>query len=325
MDIFTIYLSESVQDLDFLFDLIDGLSSEELKRTLAFPKFIYRHIITNESIDYRRSVIMRCLDLYGQRTCSQKMKTYAFHNLVNPIFAMDVQTTWNSPSNSPKLMDKSMTESIQSRLWRPQLADLSEESTQAGVDHSRMELLQLSALLIKYHHQTVQDSRKDIIKFAWNYIRLEDIINKYGAYVLISYFIAHYETPFKIVVQVYVALLRAHQNEGKALVTQALDVLAPVLPSRIMSATSNAQAPDTRYPLWAKWPRRILAEETANLQQVMSIFQFLVRHPNLFYESREHFVPLIVPSLIKIAAPPNSNNESKKLALNLIEIGRAHV
>ncbi|KAL4894795.1 hypothetical protein BDV59DRAFT_164257 [Aspergillus ambiguus] len=320
MDIFSIHLSESVQDLDFLFDVIDGLSADELKRTLAFPKFIYRHIITNESIDYRRSVIMRCLDLYGQRSCSQKMKTYAFHHLVNPIFAMDVQTTWNSPSNGPKLMDKSMSEFIQSRLWKPQLSDLSEESSQAGVDHSRMELLQLSALLIKYHHQTVQDSRKDIIKFAWNYIRLEDIINKYGAYVLISYFIAHYETPFKIVVQVYVALLRAHQNEGKALVTQALDVLAPVLPTRILSANASAQTSDTRYPLWAKWPRRILAEETANLQQVMSIFQFLVRQPDLFYESREHFVPLIVPSLIKIASPPNSSNESKKLALNLINL-----
>ncbi|KAE8346166.1 hypothetical protein BDV24DRAFT_124376 [Aspergillus arachidicola] len=320
MDIFTIYLAESTQDLDFLFEVMDGLSADELKRTLAFPKFIYRHIITNESIDYRRSVIMRCLDLYGQRTCSQKMKTYAFRNLVNPIFAMDVQTTWNHPPNSPKLMDKSMTEFIQSRLWKPQLADLSEESSQSGVDHSRMELLQLSAMLIKYHHQTVQDSRKDIIKFAWNYIRLEDIINKYGAYVLISYFIAHYETPFKIVVQVYVALLRAHQNEGKALVTQALDVLAPVLPTRIMTASSSAQAPDARYPLWAKWPRRILAEETANLQQVMSIFHFLVRQPDLFYESREHFVPLIVPSLIKIASPPNSSNESKKLALNLINL-----
>ncbi|KAA8642953.1 histone acetyltransferase TRA1 [Aspergillus tanneri] len=320
IDVFTIYLSESVQDLDFLFEVMDGLSADELKRTLAFPKFIYRHIITNESIDYRRSVIMRCLDLYGQRSCSQKMKTYAFHHLVNPIFAMDVQTTWNNSPNSPKLMDKSMTEFIQSRLWKPQLADLSEESNQAGVDHSRMELLQLSALLIKYHHQTVQDSRKDIIKFAWNYIRLEDIINKYGAYVLISYFIAHYETPFKIVVQVYVALLRAHQNEGKALVTQALDVLAPVLPTRILAASSSAQTPDTRYPLWAKWPRRILAEETANLQQVMSIFHFLVRQPDLFYESREHFVPLIVPSLIKIASPPNSSNESKKLALNLINL-----
>lgn len=314
MNICTTYLAEALHDLDFLFEVIDGLSADEFKRTLALPKFIYNHIIVNESIDYRRSVIMRCLDLYGQRACSQKTKTYAFRHLVNPIFAMDVQTTWNSPANTPKLMDKSMTESIQSRLWKPQLADLSEESNQAGVDHSRMELLQLSALLIKYHHQTVQDSRKDIIKFAWNYIRLEDIINKYGAYVLISYFIAHYETPFKIVIQVYVALLRAHQNEGRALVTQALDVLAPVLPTR----TASNQGPEARYPLWAKWPRRILAEETANLQQVMSIFQFLVRQPDLFYESREHFVPLIVPSLIKIAGPPNTSNDSKKLALNLI-------
>ncbi|KAJ5104398.1 hypothetical protein NUU61_001745 [Penicillium alfredii] len=314
MDVFTTYLGEAAHDLDFLFEVIDGLSADELKRTLALPKFIYRHIITNESIDYRRSVIMRCLDLYGQRACSQRTKTYAFRNLVNPIFAMDVQSTWHNPSQTPKLMDKSMTESIQSRLWKPQLADLSEESNQAGVDHSRMELLQLSALLIKYHHQTVQDSRKDIIKFAWNYIRLEDIINKYGAYVLISYFIAHYETPFKIVIQVYVALLRAHQNEGRALVTQALDVLAPVLPTR----TGGSQGAEARYPLWAKWPRRILAEETANLQQVMSIFQFLVRQPDLFYESREHFVPLIVPSLIKIAGPPNTTNDSKKLALNLI-------
>ncbi|OJJ48997.1 hypothetical protein ASPZODRAFT_1370320 [Penicilliopsis zonata CBS 506.65] len=317
MEIFTIYLGESLQDLDFLFEVIEGLSADELKRTLAFPKFIYHHIITNESIDYRRSVIMRCLDLYSQRPCSQKTKTYAFRHLVNPIFAKDVQTNWNSPPNSPKLMDKSMTESIQGRLWKPQLGDLSDESHQPGVDHSRMELLQLSALLIKYHHQTVQDSRKDIIKFAWNYIRLEDTINKYAAYVLISYFIAHYETPFKIVIQVYVALLRAHQNEGKALVTQALDVLAPVLPTRISNANGGNQG-DARYPLWAKWPRRILAEETANLQQVMSIFQFLVRQPDLFYDSREHFIPLIVPSLIKIATPPNSSNESKKLALNLI-------
>jgi len=314
MDVFTVYLAEASHDLDFLFEVIDGLSADELKRTLALPKFIFKHVIINESIDYRRSVIMRCLDLYGQRACSQRTKTYAFRHLVNPILAMDVQLTWNSPANSPRLMDKSMTESIQSRLWKPQLADLSEESSQAGVDHSRMELLQLSALLIKYHAQTVQDARKDIIKFAWNYIRLEDIINKYGAYVLISYFIAHYETPFKIVIQVYVALLRAHQNEGRALVTQALDVLAPVLPTR----TSGSQGPEARYPLWAKWPRRILAEETANLQQVMSIFQFLVRQPDLFYESREHFVPLIVPSLIKIAGPPNTSNDSKKLALNLI-------
>ncbi|KAJ5494893.1 hypothetical protein N7539_000009 [Penicillium diatomitis] len=316
MDIFTNYLAEAPNDLDYLFSIIDGLCADELKRTLALPKFVFNHIIINESIDYRRSVIMRCLELYCQRSCSHKAKTYAFRNLVNPIFAMDVQTSWNSPPNAPKLMDKSMNETIHRRLWNPQPIDLDEEYRQPGSDHSRMELLQLSALLIKYHHQTVQDSRKDIIKCAWNCIRVEDVINKYGAYVLISYFIAHYETPFKIVIQVFVALLRAHQNEGRALVTQALDVLGPVLPARCV----GNQGPDPNHPIWAKWPRRILAEETANLQQVMCIFQFVVRQPDLFYEAREHYVPLIVPSLLKIAGPPSTSNDSKKLALNLIGV-----
>ncbi|WEW56189.1 transcription-associated protein 1 [Emydomyces testavorans] len=312
MEIFTVYLSQNLNDLDFLLELIDKLSAGEFKSTLAIPKFLYYHIISNDSIDYRRSVIMRCLDLYGQRSSSQKLKTYAFRNLVNPILAMDVQKNWGSSKAGPKLMDKSMTEAIHNRLWKPQLGDISDESAQTGVDHSRITLLQLSALLIKYHHATVQETRKDIIKFAWSYIRLEDIINKYGAYVLISYFIAHYETPSKIVVQIYVALLRAHQAEGKSLVTQALEILAPVLPKRINSVG------DTRYPLWTRWPRRILAEETANLQQVLSILQFLVRQPDLFYDSRENFVPLIVPSLVKIAGPPNPSTESKRAALSLV-------
>ncbi|EFE39399.1 hypothetical protein TRV_05919 [Trichophyton verrucosum HKI 0517] len=314
LEIFTIHLSQSLDDLDFLFDVIDKISAGELKTTLTLPKFFYQYIITNSSIAYRRSVISRCLDLYNQRTSSQKLKTYAFHHLVNPILAMDVKNTWDSPTPGTGVLDRSLTDLIHNRLWKPQLGDLSEESGQPGIDHSRMELLQLSALLIKYHHGIVQESRKDIIKFAWSYIRLEDTINKYGAYVLISYFIAHYETPSKIVVQIYVALLRAHQNEGKSLVTQALEILAPSLPKRILSG------PDPRFPVWARCPRRILTEETANLQQVMSILQFLVRQPDLFYESREYFIPLIIPSLVKIAGPTNVSFDSRKLVLHLINL-----
>ncbi|KAL9111516.1 MAG: hypothetical protein Q9227_004003 [Pyrenula ochraceoflavens] len=311
MDIFTWHLTRASDDIEFVFDVLAAAAMRKIKSTLALQKFLYTTLINNDSVAYRTTIINRCLEVYGQKNESQELKTFLFHFVVNPIIAMDIKRTFAQPE-TPKVVDKSLVELIHTRMWKPQLGDVSEESGQIGVDHTRMEALQLSALLIKYHHTTVQDARKDVIKFGWNYIRFEDIIDKYGAYVLISYFIAHYDTPSKLALQIYMAMLKAHQNEGKALVTQALEILAQILPKRV------ANSADGRSPTWALWPRRILVEETGNLQQVMSIFHFLVRQPDLFYESRGNFVSIIIQSLPKIASPPNPSNESKKLALNLV-------
>ena len=312
VDIIVTYLKHAPNDLDFLFQLIEAISAEDIKPYPSIFTFIYSHIICSNSMDYWRSIVMRCLDLYTARGASQKMKTFAFRNLVNPIFAMDVLRS--SAQAEKRFMDKSIVEAIHTKLWKPQLTDISEDNGQPGVDHSRLELLQMSALLLKYHHNLVSEARKDIIKFGWSYIRLEDTINKHAAYVLIGFFIAQFDTPSKIVNQIYIALLKAHQNEGRALVIQALDLVAPVLPKRLNGLG------DSQYPMWAKWPKRVLSEESSNLQQMISIFQFMVRHPKLFYEAREHFIPYIIPSLSKIAQLPNPSNEHKRLVLDLIEM-----
>ncbi|KAI4289198.1 MAG: hypothetical protein L6R35_001538 [Caloplaca aegaea] len=312
--IFVKYLIRVPQDLDFLFQLADSVTSDSLKAHPLLFTFIYEHIVCNRSLEYWRSIVMRSLDLYNARTSSQQAKTFAFKYFVNPILAMDVLRNSQSPSRERSFTDKSFVEAVHNKLWKPQLADISEDNGQSGVDHSRLELLQMSALLLKYHHSLVSEARKDIIKFGWSYIRLEDTINKHAAYVLIAFFIAQFETPVKIVIQIYVALIKAHQNEGKALVSQALDLVAPVLPKRLTGPG------DAKFPLWAKWPKRILSEESSNLQQTISIFQFMVRHPDLFYDSREHFVPVIIPSLSKIAQLPQPSNEHKKLVLALIKM-----
>lgn len=312
MEIFVTYLKHAPQDLDFLFQLIDAMTTEKIKCYPSVFAFIYDHIVSSNSTEYWRSIVMRCLELYTARGSSQNMKTFAFRNLVNPIFAMDVMRSSSQPEK--RFVDKSIVEAIHAKLWKPQLTDLSEDNGQPGVDHSRLELLQMSALLLKYHHHLVSDARKDIIKFGWSYIRLEDTINKHAAYVLIGFFIAQFDTPSKIVNQIYVALLKAHQNEGRALVIQALDLIARVLPKRLSGLG------DSKFPMWAKWPKRILSEESSNLQQITSIFQFMVRHPDLFYEAREHFIPHIIPSLSKIASLPNPSNENKKLVLDLIHM-----
>ncbi|KAI9760646.1 MAG: anaphase promoting complex subunit cdc16 [Chaenotheca gracillima] len=319
MEIFTGYMTQAPTNLDFIFEIVDAVTAEEIKNTYSLTHFIYHHMISSQSVEYWRSIVFRCLDISVARTGSQKTRSFVFHNMVNPIFAMDVMRNFKqtSPSKGPRLMDKSMMEAVHNKIWKSHLSDLGDDQTQPGVDLSRMELLQMSAMLIKYHYNLISDVRKDIIKFGWTFIRLEDVINKHAAYVVIAYFIAHYDTPAKIVIQIYVALLRAHQNEGRSLVTQALELIAGVLPRRVGPPN------DPRSALWAKWPKKILMEESSNLQQQTSIFHFLVRHAQLFYESRDQFVPMIVQSLSKIAPlaqPPTASTESKKLALNLISL-----
>ncbi|KAF2111319.1 hypothetical protein BDV96DRAFT_190671 [Lophiotrema nucula] len=322
MAIFATYLTHEPSDLDFFFDLVDAVTSDELKASSPrLYDFIYHKMVSNESVDYWKSLVQKCIDIYTSRTSSQKSKTFVFHYIVNPIFSMDVKRNWDSlfPGNKgTKLMDRAMTDTMHKRLWVPQaLTDTSEEQAQLGVDHSRMELLQLTTLLLKYHSGVIQESRKDVIKFAWNYIRLEDIINKYAAYVLIGFFVAVFETPMKIATQVYNTLLKAHQNEGRSLVMQALELMAPVLKKRM-----GGDNPKVAIPRWAQIPRKILSEESSNLQQLMSIFNFLVRHPDLFYEARDQLSPIIITALSKIAQPPNPSTEAKKLALNLISLIR---
>jgi transformation/transcription domain-associated protein len=321
IEIFATYLTHEPTNLEFFFELVDAVTSEELQPTPRLNNFIYTEMISSESVDYWKTLVYKCLDLYTSRTTSQKTKTFIFRYIVNPIFAMDVKRNWESlfgPGKGTKLMTREMTETIHNRLWKVQaLTDISEDAAQLGVDHSRMELLQLTTLLIKHHSGMISEPRKDVIKFAWNYIKLEDIINKYAAYVLIGYFVAVFDTPMKIAIQVYQALLKAHQNEGRALVMQALELLAPVLKKRMGGGDQKMAV-----PRWAQIPRKILAEESQNLQQLMSIFNFLVRHPDLFYEAREQLSSIIITALSKIAQPPNPSIDAKKLALNLISLIR---
>ena len=313
MDICTNHLMKNADDVDFLFSLLSASAAKEIKVPLRLYKFLFEAIISAESVDVRRNIVERGLDVYGQKNATQLFKTFVLHNVVNPVLAKDVQNSWTEGEVKSQLVDKRMCDVVHNKVWKPQTGDLTEESLQQNIDHARMEALQLSALLIKYHKETFHDARKDTIKFAWSYIRLEDVINKYSAYVLISYFTWAYETPQKIVLQVYSHLLKSYQNEGRALVTQALEILAPILSQKI-------QTSDTRYPPWVKIARRVLAEETANLQQIQSIFNFLVRQPELFYEARDQLTPMIVPTLHRIASPPNPSNENKKLALALITL-----
>lgn len=324
MRVFLSYLQSHNEDLDTLFTIMELCTSELLHATPPLFEFLYKQLITSDDIECQRTVLTRCIDTYTapapaeSSSIAQKLKWFVFHNVLNPILAYDVMRNWDKVSDpdnkGTELLNRSMADMIHNKLWKPQsVADISDDGTH-GIDHSRMELIQTSAFLIKYHHNIVQEARKDLIKFGWNYIRLEDHINKYAAYCLISYFIAHYETPAKIAMQVYNTLLRAHQAEGKGLVMQSLEILQPVLKKRLGGGA------DGRQTVWSRLPRKILSEEVGNVQQLTSIYHFLVRHPDLFYDAREGFAQIIIPSIAKVAQLSSGSVESRRLALNIFSL-----
>ncbi|KAK4137532.1 hypothetical protein BT67DRAFT_372977 [Trichocladium antarcticum] len=314
MAILTKALERNPKDLEPLFSLVESIMADDFRETQALLNHIYKHIVCSDSIEFWRTCVLRCLEIYAGKAAAQRTKWYLLHNIVNPIVAMDVMRYWNrgEPSKGTRLLDRAVIDSINTKIWKVNLPDPQEDLLQPRIDHTRMEVLQLSAMLVKYHHAILQDARKDFIKFGWTYIRLDDVINKHAAYVVIGYFIAHYETPAKIVTQIYFSLLKTNQNEGRALVTQALELMAPVMPKRCNTSLGDRNA------VWAVAPRRILAEESQNVQQMTCIFHFLVRHPDLFYDSRDKFAMLIIGCLRKVASPPNPSNESRKLALNMM-------
>ncbi|KID86829.1 histone acetylase complex subunit [Metarhizium guizhouense ARSEF 977] len=314
MNVLVKSLERTPKDLDVLFSLVESVTSNELRPTYCLFAFIYEKILMSESIEFWKSAFLRCLDTYSGRSASNKTKQFLLHYVANPIVAMDVMRHWNQPDQAKgqRFMDRSVIDAVSSKIWKVHPDMSPDDQSQPGIDHTRFEVLQLSAMLVKYYHTVLQEARKDIIKFGWTFIRLEDVINKHAAYVVIGYFIAHYETPPKIVSQVYLSLLKTNQNEGRALVTQALELIAPVLPKRC------GGGPNERNAAWAVAPRRILADEGQNVQQMTSIFHFLVRHPDLFYDARDKYAIVLISSLRKVAAPPNPSYESKKLALNMM-------
>ena len=202
IDLLVVYLEQDLKSFDVFLEIVEAVTAGQLKLTPTLFHFIYANMIKADT-SYWKIVVLRCIDEFANRTTTQQAKTFLFHQVVNPILAMDVSVNYSSlfvpNAKGTKLVDKALIDVIHNKLWRPALStDSTEETGQLGVDHSRMELLQMTALLLKYHTHLMQDVRKDVIKFGWNWIKLEDVINKHATFVVIAYFIALYDTPAKI-------------------------------------------------------------------------------------------------------------------------------
>ncbi|GAN05230.1 conserved hypothetical protein [Mucor ambiguus] len=309
--IFVEYLERHPSEIDIVFDLVSLFAQESVVDLSYLQKFLLEKIALQSSATQKRQILDKFLVLFTDTTVSSYLKMMALRQIVNPAL---LATFVRKNGEYAEILDTAMMEQLLEKIWNNLLMDANQDN-QYTEDSLRIELLQMTAMIVQYAPQLLADRRKEVIKFGWNYLRLEDATSKQAAYVLIAHFIAAYDTPSKIAIQIYAALLRAHSSEARVLVKQGLDIIAPVLPLRIASQGSSEHV-----PTWVRLTRKVVVEDTHSISQMVNVYQLLIRHADLFFDYREHFLPQIVNTLPKLGLLQNATPEHKMLTVELAEL-----
>ncbi|KAH3687065.1 hypothetical protein WICPIJ_001938 [Wickerhamomyces pijperi] len=312
--LFIEYFQTTPSDSDSVISLIDLLCSLKLPLSAKFEDYIFDYIVKNSDVSLRQGYLSRSVVFGVDTSKSLESRVFVFKHIINPILIYEgvvklnlnqLFELSNGATAKPVWLDL-----IHNKLWRSSNSEIINSYHASPMDKLRLEMLQLTSLVIKYAGESIVDLRKDVIKFAWNFIKLEDALVKQAAYVVTCYFINTYDTPAQLVNQVFVALLRVHISDTRYLVRQSLDLLAPVMSDRMSSSGSRTG--------WIKWVRRMLLEN--NTSQNISVYQFIISHKDVFYVARDHFIPNIIGFMNKLTAMANPPLENQVLAVELAEL-----
>ncbi|KAI6151887.1 hypothetical protein BKA82DRAFT_2906299 [Pisolithus tinctorius] len=295
---------QRTSQVDILFEVVDIYTRNLAMDLTRLTQFLYDHVALNRDLFYRRNVLARFLVWFEDSSASWAAKTYFLRFIVTPTIIVQANN-----SSKDGLLDSDFISAVHQTIWQPMIDDTTFTSAD---DMFKIELLHLTTVLVHRFPELLEDVKRDIIRCAWHYITSDDAVVKQTAYLLAARFFDAFDTPQKFILRAWTGLLRPPHTEGKALIKQALDILAPALP--------KSGANDVGYPQWAKTTRRLLAEEGNGFQQIIMIYQLLVRQPHLFYPVRALFIPHMVNSLTKLGLSGTASTESRALSIDICQV-----
>ena len=302
------FAKNTPENKDLLFRVVNTVCELELKVSVDIENFFFENVVLSDDLKLKTDYMHKVVEFIAEDT-QLKAKSFFLKKVFDCTYLREVEKHGNADALFSN--ETAWLESFSENVWKS-TNDIITDRTSGKIDSYRFALLESTAMLLKWSSEQLKDYRKDIIKFSWNYIKLEDNITKQVAYVTTSYFIAAYETPQQVATQVFVALLKTHQNDSRHLVRQALDILAPVMSLRLV----DGESPNS----WLKWPRRVLSEDGFNVTQVLNVYQFINQHPDQFYVAREHFISNIITAMGKLTILANTALENQVLAIDLAEL-----
>lgn len=215
-------------------------------------------------------------------------------------------------------------------------------------DCLRILTAQLSCLFVEYAAPHIHDTSsktkqgkhgnrlRQFMLLAWPCLQANvsiDPTTRYHGHLLISYIIDKFAINRKIVLQVgrhlscvhliflllqillfssqvFHSLMKAHQQEAKAVIRQALNTLTPAVPIRM----------EDGHVQLIQIARRMLIEEGYSQPQLTHLLNIFVRHYKVYYVVRHKLMHHIVGAMQRLGFIQTVATENRRLAVDLAEL-----
>lgn len=302
--------STDFANLDNLFiNMVELNSRKDVRffKIRELDEFLLKYIIKSDDIHVKKTSLAFSVDIISNKSYLLLTKIFFMKHIAVRILTFEAYTY----GNLDRLYTNDNTSwltSIIENIWKSS-NDIIVGHTASTADFLRLETLQLTSCILKYSNSKCEPFKKDIIKYCWNLVSLEDVLSKFSAYLATCYFINAFETHPKITSHIFYALLKADNADARFIVEKSLDLLAAVISNRLGNED-----------LWIKWPRKVILETNFLASSMYIVYKFIVDHEELFFNSRELFLPNTINAIGKLTISPTSTAEIKLLAIELCEL-----
>eukprot|EP00871_Galdieria_phlegrea_P000035 jgi/Galph1/1031/GphlegSOOS_G5851.1 len=276
-----LYYSQNTSQVDILFLLFSLFGPQRCLFDFSFV----RRFFENSEMEYGITIpLMDVLSHLIQHVTKGSFSLYVFSSCLRLYIIPNLERMFRESPHSVEI-PKELLDALVRHLF-------DNASEKWNDDGFSCELLKLSTLLIMFIPNDLLDYRKELIKFGWDHLKKEDSTSKYWAFVNISRFFEAFQAPEKVILQVFLALLRAWQSDGRTLIRHALSIITPVIPQRIGQESKFGKA-----PVFARYTRK-------SCYVILSVSHL--------------FIPLIALALRKLSS--SNMMEYRKLLLDLFKL-----
>jgi len=306
-------------ETEVLFQLLKVYTVRSIPSFHFLKNFLVNEVCKSYTVEQKRAVFFKFVECFQDQSFHQDLKAMVLQHIIIPMFEESFKKgETNELIGGPPNPDQDSPTNVIS-VFVNKVID--PEHPFATNDSVRILLLQFSALLVEHAGPHIHDAAnrkqgnklKRLYIFAWPCLLSKQCVDpatKYHGFYLQAHIIIKFAIHKKFVLQVFTGLLKAHGQEARTIVRQGLDILTPVMPTRMEDGNT----------MLSHWTKKTIVEEGHTLSQLVHVLHLLVRHHYVYYPVRHDLVQHMVNSMQRLGFTQSATIDHRKLAVDLAEV-----